>query len=37
MAFIGLEIQSYRIQAWDFSSIPDIQDCKFYEYSISTN
>lgn len=25
-----LEIQSYRVQAWDFSSgdIPDITDCK---------
>ncbi|XP_011503015.1 PREDICTED: uncharacterized protein LOC105366307 [Ceratosolen solmsi marchali] len=28
MAFNGFEIQSYRIQAWDFSSIPDIHDPK---------
>ncbi|XP_008209664.1 serine-rich adhesin for platelets isoform X3 [Nasonia vitripennis] len=28
MTFNGLEIQSYRIQAWDFSSIPEIHDSK---------
>ncbi|KAJ8680468.1 hypothetical protein QAD02_016255 [Eretmocerus hayati] len=26
MTFNGLECQSYRIQAWDFSSIPEIHD-----------
>ncbi|XP_014232544.1 uncharacterized protein LOC106656237 isoform X3 [Trichogramma pretiosum] len=28
MTFNGMEIQSYRIQAWDFSSIPDIRDAQ---------
>ena len=29
MTLNALEIQTYRIQAWDFSSIPEIDDCKY--------
>lgn len=31
MTVNGFEIQSYRVQAWDFSTgeIPDITDCKY--------
>lgn len=32
MTVNGFEIQSYRVQAWDFSTgeIPDITDCKYH-------